>query len=226
MIKRSGFTKLGAIIAGLLVLVLAGCVRFQANLTLSPEDTVSGDIVVAVIVGDESDSKQQAIDAADDIEAQLLSGISGAQGVTRTDYDQDGYAGYRFTLDKTPLEAFSGGGSEGALTLTRTGDEFTFAGTLDFTPDDDEVIAEDDDTSGITVAITFPGEVTDTNGEVSGTTVRWETTYQARIDMTATGSAISTGPPAWVLPVVVVGAFLLVALLVVVRRRRIDTSAS
>lgn len=216
--------KLGVVLIGLLVLVLAGCVRFQANLDVSPENTVSGDIVVAVIVGDENDSKQHAIAAADDIEAQLLSGISGAQGVTRTDYDQDGYAGYRFTFDKTPLDAFSGAGSEGALTLTRTGDEFTFTGSLDFTPDDDEVIAEDDDTSDIAVEITFPGDITDTNGEVSGTTVRWETTYQARIDMTATGSAIPSGPPAWVLPVVAAAGIVIVAVLLayVIRRRRVS----
>ncbi|CAN5346438.1 hypothetical protein BH10ACT7_BH10ACT7_28260 [soil metagenome] len=208
--------------AALLVLVLAGCVRFQANLDISPDDTVSGDIVVAVIVGDEADSREQAQAAADDIESQLLAGLSGAQGVTREPYDQDGYLGYRFALSGTPLSAFSSGGTQGALTIERSGDEFVFSGVLDFTPNDAEAdtVEEDADTSGITVEVTFPGEVLETNGEVSGTTVRWETTYQAKLEMTATGSAIPSGPPAWVLPVVVGVAVVFLALIVVIVVRR------
>lgn len=209
-----------ALFAALLVLALAGCVRFQANLHISPDDTVSGDIVVAVIVGDEDDSREQAQAAADDIESQLLAGLSGAEGVTRETYDQDGYLGYRFALSNTPLSAFSSGGTQGALTIQRSGDEFEFSGALDFTPNDAESVEEDADTSGITVEVTFPGEVLETNGEVSGTTVRWETTYQAKLEMTATGSAIPSGPPAWVLPVVVGVAVVFLALVVVIVVRR------
>lgn len=210
-----------ALFAALLVLVLAGCVRFQANLDISPDDTVSGDIVVAVIVGDEDGSREQAQAAADDIESQLLAGLSGAEGVTRETYDQDGYLGYRFALSGTPLSAFSSGGTQGALTIERSGDEFEFSGVLDFTPNDAESVEEDTDTSGITVEVTFPGEVLETNGEVSGTTVRWETTYRAKLEMTATGSAIPGGPPAWVLPVVagVAVVFLALIVVIVVRRR-------
>lgn len=212
-----------ALFAALLVLMLAGCVRFQANLDISPDDTVSGDIVVAVIVGDEDDSRERAQAAADDIESQLLAGLSGAQGVTRETYDQDGYLGYRFALSGTPLSAFSSGGTQGALTIERSGDEFVFSGVLDFTPNDaeaEEVVEEDADTSGITVEVTFPGEVLESNGDVSGTTVRWETTYQSKLEMRATGSAISSGPPAWVLPVVVGVAVVFLALIVVIVVRR------
>ena len=193
--KRSVLIALAAV----MVLALSGCVRFQADLTVTPEDTVNGSIVVAVVVGDEADSREKAEDASAQIEAELLGAVSGAVGVERTAYDQDGYLGSRFTFRDTPLSAFAGGGSEGSLTLVREGNEFVFNGRLDFTPDDGQTeIAPDDDTSNITVAISFPGEVTQTNGAVSGNTVRWESTYEARIDMNARASAIPNGLPAWV----------------------------
>jgi hypothetical protein len=217
--KRSALIALAALV----VLALTGCVRFQADLSVTPEDTVNGSLIVAVIVGEEDDSRQTAQDASARIETELLGAVSGAPGVERTVYDQDGYLGSRFTFRDTPLSAFDGGGSEGSLSLTREGDEFVFAGQLDFTPDDDVTeVAPDDDTSNITVSITFPGAVTETNGEVSGTTVRWESTYEARMTMDARASAISTGPPAWVWAAVA-GAFVLAALgavIVVVLRRR------
>jgi len=216
--KRSALIALAALV----VLALSGCVRFQADLSVTPEDTVNGSLIVAVIVGEEDDSRQTAEDASARIEAELLGAVSGAPGVERTVYDQDGYLGSRFTFHNTPLSAFAGGGSEGSLTLTREGDEFVFAGQLDFTPDDDVTeVAPDDDTSNITVSITFPGAVTETNGEVSGTTVRWESTYEARMAMDARASAISTGPPAWVWPTVgaVVVMLALVVVVFVMRRR-------
>jgi len=217
--KRSALIALTALV----VLALSGCVRFQADLSVTPNDTVNGSIVVAVVVGEEADSRETAELQASEIESALLGEVSGAPGVERTVYDQDGYLGSRFTFRDTPLSAFAGGGSEGSLTLTREGDEFVFSGQLDFTPDDTETeITPDDDTSNITVAISFPGEVIDTNGDVSGNTVRWESTYEARVDMEARASAISNGPPAWVLPVIGGAAALLalVAIIVVTARRR------
>ena len=45
--------KILAPLGMLLVLALAGCVRFQADLKVSPDNTLDGDIVVAVITNDE-----------------------------------------------------------------------------------------------------------------------------------------------------------------------------
>lgn len=153
--------KILALIGAVLVLALAGCVRFQADLAVSAENTLDGNIVVAVITNDDDPSSpEDAKDAAADIEDQLLPALRGSDGVTADPYEQDDYVGTRFTLDDTPIDALSGGGSEGALSLTRTGDEFEFSGTLDFTPSDDEVPAEaDPGDGGIRVAISFPGEV-------------------------------------------------------------------
>lgn len=208
-------------VAALVVLALSGCVRFQADLTVTPDDTVNGTIVVAVVVGDDDASRANAEESAERIEAELLSGVRGAPGVERTVYDEDGYLGSRFTFRDTPIAALEGGGADGSLTLEREGDQFVFRGVLDFTPDDGQVEpGADEDTSNITIAISFPGEVTETNGEISGTTVRWESSFEATLDMHARANANPAGPPGWVWPVG--GALLLivlVVLLLVFRRR-------
>ena len=216
--RRSAFIAAAA----LLVLALSGCVRFQADLTVTPDDTVNGSLIIAVVVGDESDSRDTAADAAERIETELLAGVRGAPGVERTVYDQDGYLGSRFSFRDTPLEAFSEGGSDGALTLVRDGDEFVFTGSLDFAPEDAEP-QPDADTSNITVQIAFPGNVNASNGTINGTAVRWETSYEQSIEMTARASAIPTGAPGWVGPVIGVAvlglAIGLVVLVLVIRRR-------
>jgi hypothetical protein len=207
----------------LLVLALAGCVRFQADLRLNPDDTVNGSIVVAVVTDDDDASREEASAGADRIAAALLPGLSGADGVTADVYDEGEYIGTRFDLSDTPIDAFSGGGSEGALTLIREGSEFAFSGTLDFTPDDGETaIDPDDDTSNITVAVTFPGAVSEHNGELSGNTVTWSGTLESKIDMEARGAAVSSGPPAWLWAIAALAALLISAavVIVIVRMRR------
>ena len=208
----------------LLVLALAGCVRFQADLSVDDQNRLDGDIVVAVITDDQPGSADNARDNADKIEAQLLPELRGADGVTAEPYEQDDYVGTRFTLDDTPIEALNGGGSEGALTLTRTGDTFDFSGTLDFTPGEEEQESDGDPKdSNITVAISFPGEVLDHNGELNGTQVTWTTTLEGSVDMHATASAIPSGPPVALIVIIALLALGVIAVVVVliVRRRRV-----
>lgn len=217
--------KILAALGMLLVLALAGCVRFQADLSVSDHDTLDGDIVVAVITNDEPDSADNARDAAADIEAQLLPGLRGSDGVTATPYEEDDYVGTRFSLAGTPIDALSGG-TDGALSLTREGDDYVFSGKLDFTPGEEPTTGEEVDgdagDSDITVAISFPGEVIEHNGEISGNKVTWATTLEGSVDMEARASAIPSGPPAWLWAVVAGAALLIVAALIgmIVRLRR------
>lgn len=222
--------KILALVGAVLVLALAGCVRFQADLSVTPENTLDGDIVVAVIANDDDPGSQQnAQDAAADIEARLLPGLRGSDGVTAKPYEQDDYVGTRFTLDDTPIDALSGGGSEGALSLTRTGDVFEFSGTLDFTPDDQAAAQPDPGDGGIQVAISFPGEVLEHNGELEGSKVTWSTSLEGSVDMHARASAIPSGPPAWVWLAAGAALLVVVAVIVVVvgvaRRRRASIPA-
>jgi hypothetical protein len=210
----------------LLMLALSGCVRFQADLRVDDRNLIDGDIVVAVITTDEPDSADNARDSVAEIEGQLLAGLSGAEGVSEEPYEQDDYVGTRFTLNDTPIEALDGGDADGALRLTRDGDEFAFSGTLDFTPDDEPLdgddVQGDPADSNISVAISFPGEVLEHNGELNGNQVTWTTTLEGSVDMEARASAIPNGPPVWVW-IVAAGAALLIAIAIiiaVVRMRR------
>jgi hypothetical protein len=211
--------KILAVLGMLLALALAGCVRFQADMSVDEQNRLDGHIVVAVIAGDEAGDAENAEKGATGIEASLLPNLRGADGVTAERYEQDDYIGTRFTLDDTPIDAL-GGGSDGALTLTRVGDEFEFSGTLDFTPGSEPLPADEVDgdpgDADITVAISFPGEVLEHNGQLSGNHVTWTTTLEGSVDMEARASAIPSGPPAWLWAVAAGAAFLIAVVLAVV----------
>lgn len=213
-----------AAVAAVGILLLSGCVKFQADLTVTADDTLNGTIVVATMAGDDSDKAQgEASERADAIEQRLLPQASGAFGVTREAFEDDGYFGTKLTFADSPIDVLDGSDSEGSLSLVREGDEFVFAGTLNFSPDSDEPAPEDADRSGISVAITFPGEVTEHNGDLSGTQVTWNTSFEESLDMSARASAVQEGPPAWTWWVVGVVALAIVGLVVVVllsKRRR------
>ncbi|GHF25191.1 LppM family (lipo)protein [Pseudolysinimonas yzui] len=195
---------------GVLVLALAGCVRFQADLTLNPEDTVDGSIVVAVLVSEDTDeAREQSLTAADQIEADLLGSLRDASGVTTSAYEEDDYIGSRIVFDDVALDAFSGQ-SEDSLRIVRDGDEYLFTGALDFSgesiPSEEPVEGDDN----LTVSVTFPGEVTEHNGELTGTTVSWSTAVDQRLEMSARGSATPAGPPI----LLIVGIALVVLLVI------------
>ena len=195
--------------AGVLVLALAGCVRFQADLTLTPGNTVDGSIVVAVLVSEDTDeAREQALGAASQIEADLLGSLRDASGVTTSEYEQDDYLGSRIILDDVALDAFSGQ-SEDSLKIVRAGDDYVFTGAIDFSgeAETDEESGEDDN---LTVTVAFPGEVTEHNGDLEGTTVSWSTAIDQRLEMSARGAATPAGPP-----ILLIVGIALVALLVV-----------
>lgn len=222
MTRRRILPRLLAV--GVLVLALAGCVRFQADLTLNPENTVDGSIVVAVLVQDDSDeSRDAALTAAQQIEDELLGSLRDASGVTTHEYDQDDYLGSLIEFDDVALDAFSGQ-SEDSLKFVRDGGDYVFTGALDFSgesaPSGDE--AEDDD--NLTVSVTFPGAVSEHNGELTGTTVSWSTSLDQRLDMSARGSATPPGPPILLIVGIVVAVLVvlaaIVALLLFLRSRK------
>ncbi len=200
-----------------LVLALAGCVRFQADLTLNPENTVDGSIVVAVLVSEDTDeARQQSLDAAEQIEADLLGSLRDASGVTTSEYEQDDYVGSRIVFDDVALDAFSGQ-SEDSLKIVREEDDYIFTGALDFSGESvpSEETGEGDD-DNLTVSVTFPGEVTEHNGELSGTTVSWSTAVDQRLEMSARGAATPAGPPILLIVGIAVVVLLVIAAVVAV----------
>lgn len=208
-------------LTAIVVLLLTGCVRFQVDLRVNTDDTVSGSVIVAVVVnGDDESARQDAAASADQIEAALLPNLRDAPGVTRAVYEDEDYFGSKYTFSGTPLDAFAGGGEDGSITLERHGDEFEFAGSIDFTPSEEEQPFDESESSNITVSVRFPGVIHEHNGQAFGNAVTWRTSYLGSVDMYARASA-NPGPHTWVWGVAAGIVVVLAALTIyVVRRRR------
>src|SRR5690606_28655108 len=98
-----------------------------ANLEITENETVNGEIIVAIIVGDGDNAEADAQSAADEVEQELLPGLRDAEGVTTEEYNEDGYLGNRLLLLGTPVSALEG---SGVFNLERDGDVYQFTGTV------------------------------------------------------------------------------------------------
>ena len=209
---------------------LSGCFKLDMDMTVSSDDTIDGVVVLAVdkdladMAGEESSGGDSELTEEDVPE-----------GATIEEYDEDGFVGQKVTFDGVSMdelnESFSSEGDTGGpagWSLTHEGDEYRFTGDMDLT----EMASSGEDEmdmgafmqgAELRIAMTFPGDVTESNGEVDGSTVVWEPEIGEKNEMTAVaqeGSGLSTG-----LIVAIAGGLL--ALLVVVagsvllaRRRR------
>ena len=210
--KMSRIRTIAILAAAAVILLLSGCVRFQAQLTVTQDNVLHGEVVVASIIGDGDRAVEDAKERAAEIEEKLLPDLSGVDGVTRSEYNRDGYAGSSFTLENTPLEA-----------INSDGETFVFDGVINFSPDSDEAPPKDADESNIEVAITFPGGVTEHNGKLDGTRVSWNTSYEGSLEMHAVASAEPTGTATWVWVVSGLGGLVVIVAVIIavvlIRRR-------
>lgn len=176
-----GHAALIAVLAG----TLAGCLKIDGDLRIEG-DTVSGTVVTAL---DEEQAELLQLNPEDVFADQEL-GLGGLDGVTTAPYDQGGWTGTEYTFDRvslTDLNQMSEGDPDG-LRITRDPEagtyEFHLVLDFSFLADLEEQIPTDPEAPDVdpqamletfetTVAVTFPGEVTEHNGELSGTTVSW-----------------------------------------------------
>lgn len=151
---------------GVLLLILipmtVGCVRVRASLTVSPDDLVSGHIIAAAKPRDANDKGPQ-----------LANQLPFAHKVAVSDYQADGYVGSEavfsnLTFAELPQLANLNGDAAGVdLSLRRAGNLVILEGRVDLTslPDTD---------GEVELTVSFPGEVTSTNGDrVSTDVVEW-----------------------------------------------------
>ncbi|WP_251152672.1 hypothetical protein [Cellulosimicrobium sp. Marseille-Q4280] len=197
--KRLG---LGALLATL-ALFLAGCMRIDMDLTLNEDDTADGTIVMAI-----SDETAEAL--GQDPQAlwdQMGSEMEGElpPGATQEPYAEDGYTGTRMTYTGQPISDMSTGATD-ELSITREGDEFVVSGSMDMSdeemgmdgtdPESDEMTRQMMEGFEVSISITFPGEVAETNGEVDGNTVTWTPVIGEVTELSARGSAVAGGAAA------------------------------
>ncbi len=174
---------------GVLAVLMSACLKLDMNLNVSSDNTVSGSVIFAV----EKSLLELSGQSFDDILGSSAPLPSDAEGVSVTDYEDDQFAGKEYTFDSVPLAQFAGD-SSGQLSITRDGDVFHVSGTLDlssvgatgpsglsgFDPGQFLQGAE------LKIQITFPGEVTESNGEISGNSVTWVPVIGESLDLQAT----------------------------------------
>ncbi|WP_134325016.1 LppM family (lipo)protein [Cumulibacter soli] len=179
------------ILAG--VLLLSGCFLIDMKMTVSSDDTVSGTMVIAV-----EESAAAALEEMGEGDGLVNGSEDMPAGATVEPYEQDGYVGRQISFDQVSIDEFNEMFQEngGTFTLTRDGDSFVFEGNLDTgsgsggadpsaggadpsdpaMPDMDAMMEQILSSASMSMSMSFPGEVTDTNGEVDGTTVTWDLT--------------------------------------------------
>ncbi len=219
---------LPGLIGALLVLLVSGCMKVDVDLTLNPDDTVDGVMImafdddVATLLGTDPEALWE--EAGSDLESGL------PPGSTQEPWAQDGYTGTRVTFTAVPLDQMSQANDADTLRIVREGDEFVVTGAMDLSDMGAEGSGEMMAGFDVRIAVTFPGAVSEHNGTLQGRTVVWEPQPGERTEMMARGDASGgsfgvlggADGSGW-LPVILGGvAALIVAvvLFVVLRNRR------
>lgn len=167
----------------LLLPMAVGCVRIRASITVSPQDRVSGQIIAAAKARN-----------PDDKGPQLLNSLPFANKVAVSEYQRDDYVGSQavfsdLTFAELPQLASMNGDAAGVdISLRRAGDLVILEGRVDLT-------SLSDPDADVSLTVSFPGEVTSTNGDrVSAEIVEW--TLRPGVVSTMNAQARYTDPSA------------------------------
>jgi hypothetical protein len=149
------------VLFGVLMCSLSGCIRVHAALAVSPDDRVSGELVVASVQVNEQDTGPILT-----IPPELNDQVRAEK------YFQDGYVGQKVTftnlrfVDVAQLVQSISETKQYRLSLRRAGDLVTLAGSVDLS----QVPV---DRADVQIKVAFPGSVSRTNGDEDGGTVSW-----------------------------------------------------
>lgn len=234
----SRFAKLGVI--SVLTLSLSGCVKLTMDFAIDKDDKVSGEVIFAMsdalaAMATESPEPNSSASASTDLFS------SNTPNMKQSEYKEGGFTGTKFEFSGTPLSALSTSNkSEGEFAIRRVGDTIVVSGNFDMrsgsgAASGDEPVDEFSQgimdsmmaTADMHVKITFPGEVTSTNGVLSDDkkTVTWKLDISSKNEINAIaeaplkhplfGSANST-----MVGVILGGVILFLMVAVAIMRRR------
>lgn len=227
---------LGATALTTLVAVsLAGCVKMDMQLDLQSDDTVDGSMVFAVSSALAEMTGQDPATIAEQMSADTLDMDQGTI-TSQKPYDDGEYVGSEITFEGETLDSFAGTTGE-ELSIVREGDEFVVSGTMDLSEEalgageGGDMMAGLMEGFDVQISITFPGKVSEHNGELDGNTVTWTPQYGEATEISARGSAIEGGGGSSLpLPLLIgVGAAVLVAaalIIFLVMRSRKNAAAA
>ncbi|HYJ61930.1 MAG TPA: hypothetical protein VE032_10750 [Actinomycetota bacterium] len=210
-----------------LAVLLAGCLKAKQDLTLHPDDTVDGVVLVAVseeLIELSGSTAEEVLQQITEGESPIPEGID----AEIEDYQEDGFVGKTFTFTGAPISAIN---DQGDLSITHEGDTFVVDGDVDLSagetpidptdPATQELMSEFD----VSLSVTFPGEVSDHDGSLDGTTVTWTPAFGEATSIHAVGSAIDEGSSSLLWILIALGVIVLIAVVVIVVLRGRGTTA-
>jgi len=196
---RSG--TLRAALAGVVVLGLAGCLKADADLAVSSDNTVDGTLIVAVdesLLAITGQSEEEFLDQFLQGAGPLGQEAPESGSVEQERYSEEGKLGARYRLSDIPLAEFNEGDGDESVRIVRDGDKFRVSGVLDLsnpadltgTPLGEQAQALLRDAE-IRVKLTFPGDVESATGAVDGNSVTWAPKFGERVETVAVADARS-----------------------------------
>ncbi|MBC6450785.1 LppM family (lipo)protein [Actinokineospora xionganensis] len=183
-----------ALLSLLAVLTLSGCVRVQASMTVSENDLVSGQLVIAAVSikqGDTGPTLKIPPELAGKVKTQV--------------YAADGYVGQTISLQELTfaevgiLSDSITVGKQYRLSFRRAGDLVTMAGSVDLTE-------LPKDRADVQFKVTLPGTVNRTNGVNDNGTISWKPKPGAVTEFNATAQYTDSSGVSWTKWVTIVGA--------------------
>lgn len=183
---------------GVIGVLLSGCLKLDAVLSVGTDNTITGDYVVAYV----KDKTKQETGFGTVRQLLVSSGTA-----TASRYDDGQYEGTKYRLENVPLTDLARfvpvtyeKRQTGAISITRDGDDFVVAGTFDFretkpvkrTP---EQQAQAEQLFQVRVKLTFPGTVESGNGTIEANTITWQIQPFVLTTLDARASALLPAPP-------------------------------
>lgn len=213
------------------LVVLSGCFKLDADFKVNDDETVDGTMIVAL--DEEFSDMMSSMGEGSTGEDEFFSDPADLpEGAEVEDYSEDGFVGQKVTFEGVTLEEMmSSADEDGAVSdewsLTHEDGEFVFEGSFDMSSEDDEMV----DMSAlmkdaeISISMEFPGDVSESNGDIDGNRVTWEPKVGEKNEMRAVASD-EAGFPFALLGGVVAVLALVAAVVVFLLLRRRESAAS
>lgn len=195
--RRPALRRLRALAALALIFALAGCMKVDAQLTISEDDTVTGSIVMAL------DKRLAALTGKS--EEQLVNTISVqpdsiAKGTVVQPYSDSAFVGRRYVFTDIPLSEFHGT-DQVSVTLAHDGRTYLLNGVADLRTVNltDPAVQRFANLFAFSISVTFPGKVVESNGLLAGRTVTWTPKAGQSMPMHAKAEKAATAWLPWAL---------------------------
>ena len=165
-----------ALAAAALLVVLTGCFKIDMTLDVNEDESVDGRIILAVTEELAQLTGQTREEIVEQFEADVMR--AAPAGVTHEPYWAEGLQGTQLNLDGVRLAELD----LQFLSIEHEDDQYVVDGRFDpravsglgeLSASEQEAFEGIADSMDVRVAITFPGEVIDHNGELDGRTVTW-----------------------------------------------------